>query len=101
VKASAELNPTSSAMRSAVVSGCVQPSGRHLQPPAPDPIGERLPGQRLEQPVKMKWREAGDAGQRVQIERLVEVRVDVVHDAVDPGGVGPAFLHGANERPTS
>ena len=55
--------------------------------------GERLAGEREEDPVKMERRERRHPGQLVKGQRLVQPLADVVDDAIDallvfgPGGV--------------
>ena len=58
-------------------------------------IGERFAGQRLEQAMEVPGREVRDRRQRVEIERVGQVRVDVVEHPVDAGDVRAARMQPA------
>ena len=51
---------------------------RELEPAPAQVVPERLAHERAEQTVEMEWRGMRDAGQRLEIEFLVEVAVDVL-----------------------
>ncbi len=64
-----------------------EPPGGDLHSTAPDPFGEGLAGEGLEDAVKVPGRNVRHGRELGEIERVGQVRVDVVEHAVDASDV--------------
>ena len=77
-----------------------QSLGGEFQSAPSDVIAERLPHPRGEQPVKVKLREIRDDGERPELQRLIEVLIDVLDNPVHSGCVlGAAVYHARFSTP--
>lgn len=67
-----------------------------LEPPAPEVVAERFAHPGSEQAVEVKRGEECDRHQPLQVERLVEVPIDMLQDTMHPGSMRRAavFRHG-------
>ena len=54
-----------------------KPHGRDFDPAAAQVVAQRLAHPRSKNSVEMEWRKMRDVGERVEIERLVEMPIDV------------------------
>ena len=61
-----------------------EPQRRDLEPATAQVVAERLAHPRSEEPVKVERRKVRDGSERVQIERLVQVLIDVLEHPVHP-----------------
>lgn len=75
-----------------------QARGGGLEPASAQVVAQHLAHERVEQAMKMKWREMRYAGERGEIELLIEMAVDVLDHRMHASGVFSLTASGGSQR---